>query len=204
MHICVVLQLCCDSCKCVLVLFRATYNACYVTTFGDEVKVLMAATHGSLSQFDSSLEDWSSYTERLGHYFVANDVDDDRKKRSILLAACGPAAYKLIRSLTEHDSITTTSYADLVKKVKEYYEPEPSAIVQRYKFNTRVRAKGESVATYLAALRELSEYCDYGERLNEILRDRLVCGVNHEGIQKRLLAEKKLTYSKGIRDFSGC
>ena len=126
MHICVVLQLCCDSCKCVLVLFRVTYNACYATTFGDEVKVLMAATHGSLSQFDSSLEDWSSYTERLGHYFVANDVDDDRKKRSILLAACGPAAYKLIRSLIEHDSITTTSYADLVKKCTTCQESRPS------------------------------------------------------------------------------
>ncbi len=27
-----------------------------------------------------------------------------------------------------------------------------------------------------------------------MLRDRLVCGVNHEGIQKKLLAEKNLTY----------
>ena len=55
-----------------------------------------------------------------------------------------------------------------------------------------------SIVDPLAALRELSEYCDYGESLNEMLRDRLVCGVNHEGIQKRLLAEKKLTYSKAF------
>ncbi len=27
-----------------------------------------------------------------------------------------------------------------------------------------------------------------------MLRDRLVCGVSHEGIQKKLLAEKNLTY----------
>ena len=77
-----------------------------------------------------------------------------------------------------------------------YYEPEPSPIVQRYKFNTRNRASGESIAAYVAALRELAEHCDYGASLSEMLRDRLVCGVNHEGIQKKLLAEKDLDYDK--------
>ncbi len=67
---------------------------------------------------------------------------------------------------------------------------------QRYKFNSRVRDRAESVASYLAALRELAEYCEYGDRLLEMLRDRLVCGVNYKGIQRRLLAEKALTYEK--------
>jgi hypothetical protein len=31
-----------------------------------------------------------------------------------------------------------------------------------------------------------------------MLRDRLVCGVNHEGLQRRLLAEKELTYEKAV------
>lgn len=30
--------------------------------------------------------------------------------------------------------------------------------------------------------------------LKEMLRDRLVCGVNHDGIQRKLLLEKELTY----------
>ncbi len=154
------------------------------------------AMHGTLTQFDSSQEDWSAYVERLAHYFVANDVKDAGKKRSILLAACGPTTYKLIRSLLAADEIKGISYADLVAKVKNHLEPKPSPIVQRYKFNSRVRTKGESVATYLAALRELSEYCEYGAALPEMLRDRLVCGVNHEGIQRRLLAEKDLTYDR--------
>ena len=43
------------------------------------------------------------------------------------------------------------------------------------------RAAGESIAGYVAALRELAEHCKYGTTLPEMLRDRLVCGVNHEG-----------------------
>ena len=61
--------------------------------------------------------------------------------------------------------------------------------------------KGESIATFVAALRELGEHCGYGETLPDMIRDRLVCGVNYESIQKRLLSKKNLTYAiKGLRD----
>ena len=59
------------------------------------------ATHGVVSMFDPSTEDWTTYTERMKHYFVANDVTDAKKKHSILLSACGPATYKVIRNLVE-------------------------------------------------------------------------------------------------------
>lgn len=31
-----------------------------------------------------------------------------------------------------------------------------------------------------------------------MLRDRLVCGVDHEAIQRKLLSEKDLTYAKAL------
>ena len=82
--------------------------------------------------------------------------------------------------------------------MKNYYQPKPSKIVQRFKFNTRNKAEGESIATYLAALQTLAEHCEYGDSLKDMLRDRLVCGVLHEGTQKRLLYEKDLTYQKAV------
>ena len=36
----------------------------------------------------------------------------------------------------------------------------------------------------------------YGDSLNEMIRDRLVFGVNHDTIQPRLLAEKELTFER--------
>ena len=51
-----------------------------------------------------------------------------------------------------------------------YYKQKPSVIVQRYKFNTRMRQQGELVAAYVAALRELAEHCTYGASLLEMLR----------------------------------
>ena len=156
------------------------------------------ATHGTVSMFDPSTEDWMTYTERMKHYFVANDVTDADKKRSILLSACGPATYKVIRNLVEEGKLDTTPYDDIVKLVKNYYDPPPSVTMQRYKFNTRVRSASESVADYVAALREIAQHCEYKESLQDMLRDRLVCGVNNEAITNRLLSEKKLTFDKAM------
>ena len=36
----------------------------------------------------------------------------------------------------------------------------------------------------------------FGDSLEDMIRDRLVCGISEETIQKRLLAESKLTYKK--------
>ena len=67
-----------------------------------------------------------------------------------------------------------------------------------YKFYNRVRAEGKTVANYVASLRAIAKYCDYGDTLNMMLRDHLVCGINHQVIQRRLLAEKSLIYDKAL------
>ena len=79
-----------------------------------------------------------------------------------------------------------------------HFSPPPSEIIQRFRFNSQVRKPGETVAAYIAKLRALSEYCKYGDTLESMLRDRLVCGVNDPQIQKRLLAEDKLTFKKAL------
>ena len=54
----------------------------------------------------------------------------------------------------------------------------------------------KTIATYIAELRALSEFCNFHE-LEKMLRDHLICGVNNNRIQQRLLAETgELTYQK--------
>ena len=54
------------------------------------------------------------------------------------------------------------------------------------------------MATYVAELKKLAEHCSYGDTLNEMLRDCLVCGINDDRIQLRLLGEPRLTYQKAM------
>ena len=157
------------------------------------------ATHGSLSNltFEPNKEDWSSYVLRLKYYFKANRVTESDEKKSILLTAVGPTTFRRIGSLLTMARLDSIGFDDLVKEVADFYDPKPSLIVQRFRFNTRQRASNESIAMYVAALRRLAEHCNFSD-LNEMLRNRLVCGVNHDTIQTRLLAEKELTFQKAL------
>ena len=73
----------------------------------------------------------------------------------------------------------------------------PSEIVQRL---NSIHEQGNlvnlHVANNIAKLRELSQYCNFGDTLELMMRDRIVCGINDTQTQKHLLAEKNLTYAK--------
>ena len=69
------------------------------------------------------------------------------------------------------------SLTELLKLAAAHYHPKPSLAVQRFRFNSRVLQSGESVVTYLAELKRLSADCEYGDVLNDMLHDRIVCGI---------------------------
>ena len=58
-----------------------------------------------------------------------------------------------------------------------HQDPKPNSIAKRFKFNNRDRKPEESIAEYIAELRQLAEHCNYGTILQDMLRDRLVCGL---------------------------
>ena len=133
---------------------------------------------------------------------VANNITDSTKKRSILLTVCGDQTFKLLRSLVPDGKLDADdiSFDSLVGLLKSHYKKKQSVVVHRFNFNTRARKPSESIADYIAALRELAMNCNFGskERLEEMLRDRLVCGVNHQGIQRKLLSEGDISYTDAL------
>ena len=109
----------------------------------------------------------------------------------------GSATYKILRNLLSPAKPGEKSYADLVDTSK-HFKPAPSEIVKRFRFNSRVRKPGESLAAFIAEVRALAEFCNFGDTLEAMLRDRIVCGINDDSIQRRLLSESKLDYAKAV------
>ncbi|PFX22763.1 Uncharacterized protein K02A2.6 [Stylophora pistillata] len=87
-------------------------------------------------------DDWCHYIERVNHFFEANEITDPDKQRSIFLVSVGAKIYKLIRSLVALEDPKYRSYEDLATLAQEHFMPKPSAIVQRFKFNTRTQQPG--------------------------------------------------------------
>ena len=68
----------------------------------------------------------------------------------------------------------------------------------RFRFNSPCHCSGETVADYVTELRCISEHCQFADSLDAMLRDRMVCGINDQRMQRRLLAEPDLTCKKAV------
>ncbi|KAL6471846.1 hypothetical protein MHYP_G00204960 [Metynnis hypsauchen] len=158
----------------------------------------MAAVIGSVAPFDNATQSWEEYNEMLDCFFEANDIKEPDRRRAVLLSVVGATTYSLLRNLVSPELPKAKTYDQLIAELKKHFNPTPSEIVQRFKFNSRIRKSGESIAEFVAELRKLALHCDYKDALSEMLRDRLVCGVNDDRMQWRLLSETKLTFDKAL------
>ena len=107
-------------------------------------------------------------------------MTDDDKKQAIFLTTCSASTYRVVRSLAVPKKPSELTFTEIVKLAAEHYHPKPSLAVQHFRFNSRSRQAGEMVAAYLAGLKILSEHCDYGDVLQDMLRDRLVCRIQDQ------------------------
>ena len=150
---------------------------------------------GSLGEFDPKTDNISFYLERLQLYFEANTVEEDRKV-AVLLIVVGARTYETLRSLLAPTLPRDKSFEELLGVLKKHFDPQPLVIGERFRCYQRSQKPGESIADFIADLRQLSIKCDFWSFLDQALRDRFVCGVRSEAIQKKLLTESDLTIKK--------
>ncbi|XP_077507188.1 uncharacterized protein LOC144116318 [Amblyomma americanum] len=175
------------------------------------------ATRGfpnQIPEFNGS--SWSSWVGRLQFYFEAN-ITDPALKRANLLTLCGEQTYDTVCALIQPSTPAAVSYDDIVAALQKHYDPRPSEVYSRARFQRRDQLEGETVSAYIAALKKLAAHCNFGtltttatgqERdaassanttmlpLDVMLRDRFVCGLSDESLQQRMFAEKDLTFNK--------
>ena len=156
------------------------------------------ATHSRIGEFNSQREDWTSYIERLKEYFVANEITAAAKQKAVLLSVVGAETYQLMRNLTAPHKSTDKTFNQLVSLMQEHQHPRSSVILQRFKFGSRKQKSGESTANFVSDPRRLSEHCNFGDTLEDMLRDRIICGITNGRLQRRLLIESDLTLKRTL------
>ena len=95
----------------------------------------------------------------------------------------------MFKSLAAATVLNSTSYENIKHLINKAKNPKPNLVTQRFHFSSRNRADSQTMSEYIAELQRLTQYCDYGTVLKEMLGDKLVCGVNHSQIQQKLLSE---------------
>lgn len=165
---------------------------------GQQFIQMRSSSIGKIESFDESIETWDVYTERVDLYFRANGVSADLLVPSFL-AVIGAKTYGLLKNIVAPTKPADLTYEQILQHLNRHLCPNPSVIAERFRFHKREQRSNETVLIYVAELRKLSIHCNFGETLNDTIRDRFVCGIKNESVQKKLLSESALTLDGAIK-----
>ena len=126
---------------------------------------MATAQIGTIEPFDTSANDWETYVARLEQFLEANGIANDKKVATLLTLIGGPT-FQLLNNLVSPDNPKDKNLNELKDALKQHFSPAPLEIAERYRFHKRDQASGETVATYLAELRRLARYCNFGASLD--------------------------------------
>ena len=117
----------------------------------------------------------------------------------VFLNAVGKTHYRLLSHLFAPEPPARKSLDEIQNALRGHYESKPLVISERFNFHRRQQGQGETVSQYVAELRKLAIHCQFGGYLDEALRDRFVCGLRSESVQKKLLTKADLSFQEAIR-----
>ena len=153
---------------------------------------------GSIEQFDQKCDSWNEYVERVEQLLIANEITERKKKVAILLTVIGSDTYALLRNVIHPEKPSEKTVKDIVDAMRKHLNPQPIVIAERYKFYARNQLEDETLSDYIASLRKLSEHWKFGDFLTEALGDKYVCGINSQGIRKKLLSVRDVKFDKAL------
>ncbi len=90
----------------------------------------------------------------------------------------------------KYDTFTFEEEEDsevLVKKFEDICLPVKNIIMDRHAFNTMNQKPHETIQSYVAMLKPLARKCEFATLHEELIRDRLVCGIHIDNIRTQLL-----------------
>lgn len=160
---------------------------------GEDVVYVPAAP-----RFDVN-DDWQIYAEILEHYFVANPSIKDERKAAILLTSVSVDVYKIIKNAAFPDTPDKKKYDELCDLCKNQFSPIVSVFAERCRFYDARQCEGENITDWANRVKKLSMQCDFGGSMNDVLRDRFVCGMVKGPILERMCElEQKSTLAQCI------
>ena len=87
-------------------------------------------------------------------------------------------------------------YAAVLAKFDGFFQVTRNVIFERARFNRRCQLPVESAEQYIVELYNIAEHCNYGTLTSEMIRDRLVVGIQDASFSQRLQLDPELTLEK--------
>ena len=110
------------------------------------------------------------------------------------ITCIGPKALTIHNGLPFQSEDEKKNLAKILELWESYCLGKTNIIYERCRFNNRNQDAGESIDTYASSLRSLSDTCNFGTLKEEMIRDRIVCGVRDRSLRRNYCKYRKLRF----------
>jgi len=144
--------------------------------------------------------DFVFFVRQFNNYLTICDAKDVQKL-PLLLNALGRDGLLLYDGLPAPKD----SYAEALKRFKEYFSGHSSVLLKRKIFWDLRQEESESVTQYACRIRRVAQDCEFKDQ-QEMLRDKFVLGIFDNQLAERLLAEdaSTLSFEKALKRAEAC
>lgn len=126
------------------------------------------------------------HIEVLEEFFCSNDIKDEDKRRSNLLTSLSLDVYKLLRNHVSPKVPKEINYAELTVILKKQFARQSVRFKERKKFYDASQLVNEGVKEYFNRIKALAVSCEFGAQLENILKDKFICGLRKGDIFDKL------------------
>ena len=145
-------------------------------------------------------ENWKQWKQIYDAYETVTNLKSkpNNFRVAAFITCIGPEALNIHNSLPYQDEGERQNIERIFELWNAYCIGETNVTYERFKFNNRTQEPSESIETYAASLRALAATCAFGTLHDELIRDRIVCGIHNNAVRRKLLQEPKLSLSRCI------
>ncbi|XP_052567584.1 uncharacterized protein LOC128093817 [Culex pipiens pallens] len=88
------------------------------------------------------------------------------------------------------------TYTELTALFKDHLGPTTNVVSERYQLRFCEQTPSQRIADFIVTLKAKAQTCEYGDFLQDALRDQFVAGIHDQSLRKKLLTESTLTFEK--------
>ena len=152
------------------------------------------------SKFSFKSSEWTRWIRRFERFRIATELDKKEEEKQLvnaLIYTMGDEADDIITSF-DLNEVDMKSYETVKNKFETHFIAKRNVIFERAKFNVRVQTEDELVESFITDLHCLAKHCEFGVLKDQLIRDRIVVGLQNKKLSEKLQLDPKLTLAKAM------
>ena len=141
---------------------------------------------------------WTKWVKGFQYFITASGITEDARKHALLLHMVGPTTQEIYETL-HVDEQDDQKFNSALTALNNHFKMKKNVPFERSVFRNAKQNQGESIEQYVTRLRQLAEHCEYGNEIDNNIRDQIISSCKSTKLRKRLLTELELTLEKTIQ-----